>query len=128
MTLAKMTTNPLTKNLKEQKMEKEIVLDLEELKNQDEVLNEGLLRMAGMTIEFILKQMFGIPVFGPNAYVKGKPKDLKAFAKVLGHEKKYIESAKRHGLNDPKTYKTRSSLTKAVKGFEKSTGIKWPFK
>ena len=35
------------KNLKEQEMEKEIVLDLEELKTQDEALNEGLLRMAG---------------------------------------------------------------------------------
>jgi len=109
-------------------MEKEIVLDLEELKNQDGALNEGLLRMAGMTIELILKQMFGFPVFGPSAHVKGKPKDLKAFAKTLGHEKKYLESAKKHGLNNPKTYNTKTSLNKAVKGFEKSTGIKWPFK
>jgi hypothetical protein len=116
------------KILKEQKMEKEIVLDLEELKIQEEVLNENFLRMAGMTIELILKQMFGIPIFGPNAHVKGKPKDLKAFAKTLGHEKKYLESAKKHGLNDPKTYKSKSSLGNAVKGFEKATGIKWPFK
>ena len=116
------------KNLKEQEMEKEIVLDLEELKNQDEALNEGLLRMAGMTIELILKQMFGFPVFGPNAHIKGKPKDLQAFAKTLGHEKKYLESAKKHGLNNPQTYKSKSSLDKAEKGIEKSTGIKWPFK
>ena len=109
-------------------MEKEIVLDLEELKNQEEVLNENFLRMAGVTIELILKQMFGIPIFGPNAYVKGKPKDLKAFAKTLGHEKRYLESAKKHGLDNPKTYKSKFSLNKAVKGFEKSTGIKWPFK
>tara|TARA_R100001460_G_scaffold103363_1_gene148483 strand:- start:280 stop:618 length:339 start_codon:yes stop_codon:yes gene_type:complete len=110
--------------------ENEIIIDLEELKKQNEegTLNENLLRIYGVQLELILKQMFGIPIFGPNAYVKGKPKDLKALAAALGSERKYIESAKKFGLNNPKTYKSRSTLERATRGFEKVTGIKWPFK
>lgn len=108
--------------------EKEIVLDLEALKKNEDILSESFLRMYGAQIEHILKQMFDIPIFGPNAYVKGKPKDIRALAKALGSEKKYIKSAKKFGLDDPKTYKTKSSLSKAVKGFEKMTGLRWPFK
>jgi len=108
--------------------ETEIVLDLEELKREEEKLNEGFLRMFGTSIEIILKSMFGVPIFGPSASVKGKPKDLKALAKALGSERKYLESVKQHGLDNEKTYKSKSSLTKAVSGFEKATGLKWPFK
>jgi hypothetical protein len=112
--------------------ETEIVLDLEELKKQEGTLNEGLLRMFGGVIEMILKSMFGhtaaANLFGSQAVVKGKPADLKALARALGSESKYLQSVKEHGLDNERTYKSKSSLTKAVKGFEKTTGLKWPFK
>ena len=47
---------------------------------------------------------------------------------ALGSEARYIKSARDYGLNNPKTFKNKNKLTKAVKGFEKATGLKWPFK
>ena len=105
-----------------------IEIDLEEMKKNEDILNESFLRMYGTVIELILKQMFGIPVFGSSSSIKGKPADVKAFARAVGNEKKYIEIARKHGLDNPRTYKQKSKLNKAVKAFETKTGIKWPFK
>tara|TARA_S200002703_G_scaffold97743_1_gene84375 strand:+ start:130 stop:456 length:327 start_codon:yes stop_codon:yes gene_type:complete len=105
-----------------------IEIDLEEMKKNEDMLNESFLRMYGTVIELILKQMFGIPVFGSSSSIKGKPADVKAFARAVGNEKKYIEIARKHGLDNPRTYKQKSKLNKAVKAFETKTGIKWPFK
>ena len=105
-----------------------IEIDLEELKKNEDMLNESFLRMYGSIVELILKQMFGIPIFSSSSTIKGKPADVKAFAKAIGNEKRYIEVAKKHGLDNPKTYKQKGKLQKAVKAFESKTGIKWPFK
>ena len=103
----------------------EVIIDLEELKKNDQ-LNESFLRMMGFWVENIVKHMFGIPHIAGG--IRGKSGDIKAFAKAVGNEKKYIETAKQYGLNDAKTYKQKSRLTKATDAFEKKTGIKWPFK
>jgi hypothetical protein len=110
-------------------MEEQILeIDLEELKKNQNQLNESWLAMYGNVIEMILKEMFGMPIFGSSSYIKGKPQDIRDFAKAVGNEKKYVQMAKEYGLNDPKTYKQRGKLQKAIQGFEKGTGIKWPFK
>ena len=102
-----------------------VIIDLEELKTNDQ-LNESFLRMMGFWVENIVKHMFGIPfVLGG---IRGKPGDIKAFARAVGNEKKYIETAKQHGLDNPATYRQKSRLNRAVSAFEKKTGIKWPFK
>jgi len=101
-----------------------IEIDLEELKKNE--LNESFLMMFGTILKGVVKRMFDLPAI--DGYIKGKPEDVKAFAKAIGNEKKYIEVAKKHGLNDPKTYRQKSVLQKATKAFEKATGIKWPFK
>ena len=101
-----------------------IEIDLEEMKKNEDMLNESFLRMYGTVVEL----MFGIPIFGSSSTIKGKPADVKAFARAVGNEKKYIEAAKQYGLNDPKTYRQKSKLKKAVSAFELKTGIKWPFK
>ena len=108
--------------------EEEIIIDLEELKENK--LNESFHRMFATSIEVMLKQMFGWQTVGTllNSFVKGKPRDIKSFAKTIGHEKKYMDAIKKHGLDNPKTFEVKSKLNKAVKGFEKTTGIKWPFK
>lgn len=103
----------------------EVIIDLEELKKNDQ-LNESFLRMMGFWVEKIIKHMFGMPYISGG--IRGKPADIKAFARAVGNEKKYIEAAQQYGLNDPKTYKQKSKLTKAISSFEKKTGIKWPFK
>jgi len=106
----------------------EIEIDLEEMKKNEDMLNESFLRMYGSIIQLVLKQMFGAPIFSSGSKIKGKPADIKAFARAIGGEKKYIEAVTRHGLNNPKTYRQKSVLPKATKAFEKTTGIKWPFK
>jgi hypothetical protein len=99
-------------------------IDLEELKKNE--LNESFLMMFGTVIKWTMKAMFDMPFI--DGSIKGRPGDIKAFAKAIGNEKKYVDIAKEHGLNDPKTYKQKSVLQRATKAFEKKTGIKWPFK
>lgn len=89
-------------------------------------LNESFLRMFGSGIKSILKRMFGgsaIPVT-----VKGNTSDVKSFARAIGSEKRYMENWRRYGLDNPKTYKSKYKLDKAVKDFTRKTGIQWPFK
>ena len=105
-----------------------VEIDLEEMKNNEDMLNESFLRMYGTVVELILKQMFGLPVFNSSSSIRGKPGDVKAFARAVGNEKKYIETAKQYGLDNPHTYKQKDRLKKAVDAFELKTGIKWPFK
>ena len=43
-------------------------------------------------------------------------------------EKRYMSSWKSNGLDSPITYKNKSKLNSAIAKFERSTGLKWPFK
>ena len=99
-----------------------IIIDLTQSNNID----ESWLRMFGENIKGILKAMFGglsIPV-----QVKGSSSAVKSFVGALGGEKNYISTLKRHGLDNPRTYRSRAELSRATSQFERSTGIKWPFK
>jgi hypothetical protein len=90
------------------------------------LLNESFLAMFGGAIETILTGMFGgrsIPV-----KIAGTTKQVNSFKKAVGHEAKYLKAMKRYGLDNPKTFKNKSQLDRAVKNFEKDTGIPWPFK
>lgn len=110
-------------HLKEDKLT-EIVIDLDKLKENR--LDESWLAMFGFHVKTIMQRMFGgstIPVS-----VKGSPREVTAFARAIGNEKKYIETARKYGLEDPRTYKDKSLLKKATNAFERVTGIKWPFK
>jgi hypothetical protein len=104
----------------------EVHIDLEELKNNK--LNESFLTMFGSTIKMLLNSMFGPLQPYTNFSIKGTKSDVTAFARALGNEKKYLQSAKKHGLDNPKTLSSKTALTKAIKNFEKETGLKWPFK
>jgi len=89
-------------------------------------INESWLSMFGANIKGIMGAMFGghsLPV-----EVVGSRSQVNSFSKALGSEKKYLEAMNKYGLNDPKVTKNRASLEKAVKNFEKETGITWPFK
>ena len=100
-----------------------IIIDFNQLRKQE--LNESFLTMFGGWIKHILGAMFGntsIPVS-----VRGSRREVESFARTLGSEKYYLESARRHGLDHPMTYKNKAKLDNAIKGFEKDTGLKWPF-
>jgi methyl coenzyme M reductase subunit C-like uncharacterized protein (methanogenesis marker protein 7) len=108
-------------DLNEDKLTK-IVIDL----SQENRLDEFWLGTFGYWVKRILQSMFGdvkIPV-----EIKGSPGDVQSFASALGREKKYMDSLSKYGLNNPKTYKNKSKLNRAVKEFTRKTGLKWPFK
>ena len=101
-----------------------IIIDFNQLRKQE--LNESFLAMFGGWIQRILKSMFGdvsLPVS-----IRGNQREVTSFARALGGEKAYLQSAKKHGLDHPTTYKNRAKLDNAIKGFEKDTGLRWPFK
>jgi hypothetical protein len=101
-----------------------IIIDLGMVKEGK--LNEDFLRQFGSWIETALGYMFGmnsIPIT-----VKGTKSQIESFGKTLQSEKKYIEAWHQYGLDDARTHSSKAYLDNAVKGFEKSTGIKYPFK
>jgi len=101
-----------------------IEIDLD-IMNKGEI-NESWLSMFGGAIQAIMNRMFGgaqIPV-----KIRGNKQQVRDFAQTIGREKKYVRSAAKYGLNDPRTYKNKFNLRQSVKKFERSTGLKWPFK
>jgi len=102
----------------------EVVIDLNV--KESGKLNESWLSMFGGWIKWIMDGMFkNLP---RNVKVKGTKSQVNSFIKTLGREKRYINTAVKHGLNDPRTYKNRYQLQKSVSEFERKTGLKWPFK
>tara|TARA_B100000287_G_scaffold410618_1_gene439251 strand:- start:327 stop:701 length:375 start_codon:yes stop_codon:yes gene_type:complete len=90
------------------------------------ILREGFIGTFGITLKQLLKKMFGgekVPII-----VKGKPKEIRAFAKALVREKDYYSVYKKYGLNDPRTYRSKYRLKRAIHDFERKTRIKWPLK
>ena len=101
-----------------------IVIDLGTARRGE--LDESFLSMFGGAIKMIMQRMFGgtsIPV-----QVKGNRSEINSFAKAIGSEKRYMKTAAKYGLDNPRTYKDKYKLRKATSDFQKKTGIKWPFK
>ena len=113
----------LEENLQEQELV-QTVIDFNELRSKN--MNEMFLQQFGAMVELVLDAMFGGTSL-PMA-IKGSDKDVAAFAKAVGGEKRFIDSARRYGLNHPTTYKNKAKLNNAIKKFEKETGVKWPFR
>ena len=93
---------------------------------ETDMLNESWLAMMGGAIQTILTGMFGgktIPV-----RISGTRKQVNSFKSALGNEARYLKAMKRYGLDKPETLKTKAQLDRAIKNFERDTGISWPFK
>ena len=91
-----------------------------------ETIDEGYLRALGFQIEYILKQMFGGSSIAGR--IRGTQSQVSSFARALGNERRYLNAFEKYGLADPRTLGNRHKLERAVANFERSTGIKWPFK
>ena len=112
-------------NLNEDKL-KEVVIDFSELRSKR--LDEGVYSAMGAMIRLAIDTMFGYGFFPVELKIKGTEKEAKAFMNALGSEARYVKAAKDQGLNNPRTFKSKNKLNNAIKGFEKATGLKWPFK
>tara|TARA_R110000824_G_scaffold23499_1_gene84118 strand:- start:271 stop:630 length:360 start_codon:yes stop_codon:yes gene_type:complete len=108
-----------------------IQIDLEGLKNKQlNELNAYEYDAAfGAKIKLILNNMFGGSMLPPNwVTVTGQPTDVASFANAVGNEKNYLDTVSVYGLDDPRTYRDKAKLDGAVSSFERTTGLKWPFK
>ena len=113
----------MSDKIKEEKLV-EIEINFQQIR--DSQLDESFLRMFGSWTKTLLNAMFG----GLDAPIKvtGTRSEVESYARALGNEKNYLSSVKRFGLDDRRTYQSKYKLEAAVKGFEKETGIPWPFK
>jgi hypothetical protein len=104
----------------------EIVIDFNDLRsNKLDEFSTGLATF-GANVEFILSRMFGmnsIPVS-----IRGTQSEISSFAKTLSSEKRYVDTARRLGLDNPRTLRNRAQAEKAAKEFQRQTGVKWPLK
>jgi hypothetical protein len=89
-------------------------------------IDESFLAMFGGALKYLMGSMFGGASVPVN--VKGTKSEISAFSKALSREKSYIKTAAKHGLDNPRTYKDKFKLRKAVDAFQRKTGLKWPFK
>ena len=113
----------MSKEIKEEMVP--IVIDLGMARRGE--LNESSLDQFGSHIELMLKYMFGKNAM-PSGFVRGTQREVNSFVKALNGEKNYISAYEKYGLNDPKTFSSKYSLDRAMRNFERETGIKWPIK
>lgn len=67
-------------------------------------------------------------VKGPKFIIRGKHKDVKAYADAIVNEKAYLDAYSEFGRDHMQTAKARERLNIAVDKFENTTGLVWPFK
>ena len=103
-------------NLNEDKLQP-IVIDFAEMRSRD--LKEfSYYSMMGSWVKMIIDNMFGTSLSSMGVKVRGTEREVKTFTNAI----------RDYGLDNPRTYKSKSKLKNAVTAFEKATGLKWPFK
>jgi hypothetical protein len=116
--------NDLVEEEQGELQEIEINLNMMNEKQLDELFNPFV--MFGGAVKTIMRQMFGTKVFPVK--ISGSKNQVSAFAKAIAGEKKYIKTAAKYGLDNPRTYKDKYKLKTAISKFERATGLKWPVK
>jgi hypothetical protein len=108
--------------------EQEIHIDLNVVKS-GKLVEFSYLHHLGAKIELLIKMAFGSQGLGRlTGSVRGTPSQVRTFKDALRGEKRYAQSFMKHGLSDSRTLNNRYALEKAISGFEKETGLKWPLK
>ena len=106
----------------------EIIIDL----GTEGVLTEfSQLQAMASKIKLVLMGMMGTTDLSKLAIpvrVVGNPSQVASFTKTLNREKRYLQSWKKHGLDNPKTWERKADLDRSAKAFQKATGMQWPFK
>ena len=106
--------------------DKDLILDFSKL-NED-------LAYEGAKLRNLLRALLGheqyyrmFPVSTPR-YIRGTRSQVDSFTNAVSGERRYMNAVRKHGLNDPKTFASKSKLDRAIKNFERETGMKWPLK
>jgi|TARA_Y100000310_G_scaffold87077_1_gene83962 hypothetical protein len=88
------------------------------------VVGRRNLSKFGSAVKEIMKAIFNgrrVPV-----NIIGTRNEVNSFIEALKQEKQYFKTAKKYGLDNPRTYKYKYRLRRAVAQFERDTGLKWP--
>ena len=88
------------------------------------IVNEGFFDMFGNDVRMVLGAMIGGSSVPMN--ITGTRSEISAFTTALKYEKQYIKIAAKYGLDDPRTYRNKYKLKKAIVKFERATGLRWP--
>jgi len=104
--------------------DKELILDFTQM-------DEGLAQQ-GAKLKLTLYSLLGVKdyrrLFPLPTKIRGTSSQISSFRAAAGGEKRYMNSVKKHGLHDPRTYATKTRLNTAIRNFERETGMKWPIK
>ena len=89
----------------------------------ENLLTEDYLKAVGAWTKWMLGRMFGSDLQigaklkeeegdakNANFVIRGKYRDVKAYAQAIGREKEYIIAYSKHGADDPKTAKAKAQL------------------
>ena len=87
---------------------------------------ESFLATLGYASKLLFKQIYG-DVNPIKVNVKGSTGDINRFAEIIARDKRYQQAIDKYGLNNPKVLGDRFKLQNAIRGFEATTGIKYPF-
>ena len=60
--------------------------------------------------------------------IRGEQRDVQTYATAIVAEKQYLDMYLQYGEEHPQTEKAREILRQAVRKFQSTTGITWPFK
>ena len=102
------------------------VIDFIKMNDADGEIREGYLLAFGLALRWMMPALFkggAMPIS-----IRGTKPQLRDFANVMSKEKRYLQSWKSNGLDSPHTYKNKAKLGSAISQFERTTGVKWPFK
>jgi len=107
-------------------MEENVTIHIDLSIAREGKMDESTLLMFGSNVKWLLQAMFGGASLPVN--ITGTRSEVNSFSRAMSSEKRYIQTAAKYGLNNPRTYKDKFKLRKAVDAFQRKTGIKWPFK
>ena len=62
-----------------------------------------------------------------NFSITGEEDDVKSYARAIMAQKNYLDAYIQFGMDHFQTQKTREILDQEIAGFEKTTGLLWPF-
>ena len=108
--------------MSEDRIEEEVILDFNVLKERSSPegakLKNALMSLLGFEDYF---RMFPMPT-----KIRGTTAQVSSFTNAVRGERKYMDAVRRHGLHDPATFSSKARLDRAVRNFERETGMKWP--
>jgi len=100
-------------------------IDFTKARCEKGVINESWWLSFGAVLRWLMPSLYKGTVFPLK--VKGNASEVSSFANVLSKEKRYLESWRDNGLDNPMTYRNKGKLDGAISQFERVTGLRWPF-